>query len=53
MATKTHGRTASGRPITGKLISVLAKKAEVGYDVEKTLRRRMARSKRKSYNTRS
>jgi len=50
---KTRVRTASGIPITGKLISVLAKKAEVGYDVEKTLRRRLVRSKGKPYNTRS
>jgi hypothetical protein len=40
MAKKTLRRTASGVPITDELVSKLAKKAEVGYDVEKTLRRR-------------
>jgi len=43
MAKKTHGRTASGVPITDELVSKLAKKAEVGYDVEQTLRRRGGR----------
>jgi hypothetical protein len=40
MAKKTHGATASGKPITDDLIEKLAKKAEDGYDVEETLRRR-------------
>jgi len=43
MAKKTHGRTASGAPITDELVSKLAKKAEAGYDVEQTLRRRGGR----------
>jgi len=43
MAKKTHGRTASGVPITDELVSKLAKKAEAGYDVEQTLRRRGGR----------
>jgi hypothetical protein len=43
MAKKTHGRTASGVPITDDLVSTLAKKAEVGYDVEQTLRCRGGR----------
>lgn len=37
---KTQGKTASGKPITDDLIDKLAKKAEAGYDVEETLRRR-------------
>jgi hypothetical protein len=43
MATKAHGRTASGVPITDKSIDKLAAKAEAGYDVEQTLRRRGGR----------
>jgi hypothetical protein len=43
MAKKAHGRTASGVPITDELVSKLAKRAEAGYDVEKTLRRRGGR----------
>lgn len=43
MAKKTRGRTASGAPITDELVSKLAKKAEAGYDVEQTLRRRGGR----------
>jgi hypothetical protein len=43
MAKKTHGRAASGAPITDELISKLAKQAEAGYDVEQTLRRRGGR----------
>lgn len=43
MAKKTHGRTASGAPITDELISELAEKAESGYNVEKVLRRRGGR----------
>lgn len=41
--TKTYGRTASGVPITDDLVSQLSAKAEAGYDVEKTLRRRGGR----------
>jgi hypothetical protein len=36
---KTHGKTASGQPITDELVAELAQKAEAGYDVEETLRR--------------
>ena len=43
MAKKTHGRTASGAPITDDLINKLAKKAEAGYDAEQTVRRRGGR----------
>jgi hypothetical protein len=44
MATKkTHGKTASGKPITEDLIADLAQKAEAGYDVDETLRRRPGR----------
>lgn len=43
MAKKTYGRTASGVPITDDLVERLASKAEAGYDVEKTLRRRGGR----------
>ena len=45
MATKktTHGRTASGKPITGEMVEKLARKAEAGYDVDETLRRRPGR----------
>jgi hypothetical protein len=37
---KTYGKTASGTPITDEVISQLAEKAEAGYDVDETLRRR-------------
>jgi hypothetical protein len=40
---KTHGKTASGKPITDELVEELSKKAETGYDVEETLRRRPGR----------
>jgi len=40
---KTHGRTASGKPITDELVEKLADKAEAGYDVEQTIRRRGGR----------
>jgi hypothetical protein len=40
---KTHGRTASGKPITDELVSELAGKAEAGYDVDETIRRRGGR----------
>jgi hypothetical protein len=43
MARKTHGKTASGVPITDELVDELADKAEAGYDVERTLRRRGGR----------
>ena len=40
---KSYGRTASGKPITDELVEKLAEKAEAGYDVEETLRRRGGR----------
>jgi hypothetical protein len=43
MAKKTHGKTASGKPITNELVEQLAEKAESGYDVDDTLRRRTGR----------
>jgi Ribbon-helix-helix protein, copG family len=41
MAKKTHGKTASGVPITDELVAELAEKA--GYDVDEMLRRRGGR----------
>ena len=44
MATKkTHGKTASGKPITDELVAEMAAEAEAGYDVEEILRRRPGR----------
>lgn len=43
MTKRTHDKTVSGKAITDDLIDELAKKAEAGYDVEKTLRRRPGR----------
>jgi hypothetical protein len=44
MATnKTYGKTRSGKPITDDLVNGLADKAERGYDVDETLRRRGGR----------
>jgi len=43
MAKKTHGRTASGVPITDGMVGKLVEKAEAGYDVEAMLRRRGGR----------
>lgn len=43
MTKKTHGKTASGKPITDELVADLAREAEAGYDVEDTLRRRAGR----------
>jgi len=40
---KTHGRTASGKPITDEMVEKLAERAEGGYDVDETLRRRPGR----------
>jgi hypothetical protein len=40
MTKKTHGRTASGAPITDELVGKLAEKAEASYEVEEILRRR-------------
>ena len=43
MAKKRYGMTASGVPITDELVAELAQTAEVGYDVDETLRRRGGR----------
>jgi hypothetical protein len=43
MAKTSHGRTASGEPITDELVEKLVKKAEAGYDVDEILRRRGGR----------
>lgn len=43
MKKKTHGTTASGKAITDELVEELAGKAEAGYDVDETLRRRGGR----------
>jgi hypothetical protein len=40
MTRKRQDRTAGGAPITDDLVGQLAAKAEAGYDVEETLRRR-------------
>lgn len=40
---KTHGKTAGGKPITEEMVEKLAKRAEAGYDVDETLRRRPGR----------
>lgn len=42
-ARKAYGRTASGKPIDDDLVDELAAKAEAGFDVEQTLRRRAGR----------
>jgi hypothetical protein len=43
MTKKTYGKTASGAPISDELVDQLAKKAEAGFDVDETLRRRTGR----------
>lgn len=43
MARQTYGQTAAGTPITDDLVDELAAKAEAGYDVEETIRRRGGR----------
>ena len=43
MAKKSHGKTASGVPITDDLVTRLAQEAEAGYDIDETLRRRVGR----------
>ena len=43
MAKRSYGKTASGKPITDELVNELAEKAEAGYDVDETLRRRGGR----------
>lgn len=43
VAKKTYGETAAGTPITDGLVDKLTAKAEGGYDVEETIRRRGGR----------
>jgi ribbon-helix-helix CopG family protein len=43
MPKKTHGKTTRGEPVTDDLVEKLAEKAESGYDVDETLRRRGGR----------
>ena len=43
MAKETLGKTAKGTPITNELVAALAEKAEEGYDIDETLRRRGGR----------
>lgn len=43
MTKKTHGKTASGKPISDSLVAELQAKAEAGYDVDEILRRRGGR----------
>jgi len=43
MAKKSHGKTASGVPITDDLVTKLAEEAEAGYDLDETMRRRVGR----------
>jgi hypothetical protein len=43
MSRKKYGRTASGEPLTEELVAKLAARAEDGYDVDETLRRRGGR----------
>jgi hypothetical protein len=43
MAKRSYGKTASGKAITDELVNELAEKAEAGYDVDETLRRRGGR----------
>jgi hypothetical protein len=43
VSTSKHGKTATGKPITEDGIASRAAKAEAGYDVDATLRRRRGR----------
>ncbi|WP_346925100.1 CopG family transcriptional regulator [uncultured Arthrobacter sp.] len=43
MTKKTYGKTASGDPITNELVAERARRAEAGYDVDETIRRRGGR----------
>lgn len=43
MARKKYGKTASGKSIDDELVERLVQKAEAGFDVEQTLRRRGGR----------
>jgi hypothetical protein len=40
---ESYGKTAGGTPITDELVETLAEKAEAGYVVDETLRRRRGR----------
>jgi hypothetical protein len=40
---KTYGKAASGVPMTEELVKELSAKAEAGFDVKETLRRRRGR----------
>lgn len=40
MAKMSHGKTRAGKPIDDDLVAQLGAKAEAGYDVDETLRRR-------------
>jgi Ribbon-helix-helix protein, copG family len=43
MTKEKFGKTATGAPITDELVATLAEKAEEGYDIDETLRRRGGR----------
>ena len=43
MSAKDYGRTASGKPLTEDLVAELSTRAEEGYNVDETLRRRGGR----------
>jgi hypothetical protein len=43
MAKRVHGKTTGGKPITDDLVEKLVEKAEAGFDVEETIRRRRGR----------
>jgi hypothetical protein len=43
MTKRSYGKTTSGKEITDELVEDLADKAEAGYDVDQTLRRRGGR----------
>jgi Ribbon-helix-helix protein, copG family len=40
---RTYGKTTGGAPITDELVGELARKAEAGFDVKETLRKRRGR----------
>lgn len=43
MTEPDYGKTASGVPVTKKMIDEFSARAEVGYDVDRMLRRRVGR----------
>ena len=43
MASKDHGRTRSGQPVTEELLETLVARAEEGFDVDEIIRRRGGR----------